>query len=97
MAAVPNTISYTLILCGVLADTNGIIFDGSNASERIANVVFNDNFTTCIDLKFSDLDEHWKTYGYLTVTEGRIRLRPRNKVNIRDFDSVQDSYEEQEF
>ena len=58
MAAVPNTITSTLTLFGVIADNKGIIFDGSNFSERITNVIFNDNFNTCIDLKFSDLDKH---------------------------------------
>ena len=85
MAAVLNTITSALALCVLLADTNGIIFDGSNSSERIANYVFNDNFNTCIDLKFSDIEKHWKTYIYLTVDEGFIRLRPRTKVNIRAF------------
>ena len=77
MAAVINTITSALTLCGVLVDTDGIIFDGSNASERIENSVFNDNFNTCNDLKFFDIDKHWKTYGYHTVAKGCIRLRPR--------------------
>ena len=67
MDAFPNTVTRALTLCGVLADTEGIIFDGSNSSEIISNDLFDDNFNTCIDLKFSDIDEHWKTYGSLTV------------------------------
>ena len=59
MDDVPNTITRALTLCRVLADTNSIIFDGSNASERIANNVFNDIFNTCTDLKCSYIDEHW--------------------------------------
>ena len=58
MAAVNITITRALTLCLVLADTDGIIFNESNDSDRIANDVFNDNFNTCIDLKFSDLDKH---------------------------------------
>ena len=85
MAAVTNNINRTITLCGVLADTGGIIFDRSNVSEMIENDVFNDNFNTCIDLKFSDIDEHWNTYGYLTVTKGCIILRPRTKVNVKAF------------
>ena len=57
MAAVNITITRALTLCLVLADTDGIIFNESNDSDRIANDVFNDNFNTCIDLKFSDLDK----------------------------------------
>ena len=85
MAAVPNTVTSAPTLCGALSDTDDIIFDGSNTFERIANDVLNDNFNTCIDLKVSDFDKHWNTYVSLTVSEGRIRLRQRNKVNIRDF------------
>ena len=58
MAAVNITITRALTLCVVLADTDGIVFDGSNDSDRIENDVFNYNFDTCIDLKFSDLDKH---------------------------------------
>ena len=58
MATVPNTVTSALTLYGLIADTNDIIFNTSKASERIENEVFNDNFNTCIDLKFSDLDEH---------------------------------------
>ena len=85
MAAVTNTLTSTLTLCGALAVTNDIIFNGSNTYEGIKNKAFNDNFNTCIDLKFSDIDEQWRTYGYLTVAEGRTRLRLRTNVNIRDF------------
>ena len=72
MDDVPNTITSALTLCGALSDTDGIIFDGSNASERISNNVLNDNFNTYIYLKFSDIDENWKTYGSLTVSEGNL-------------------------
>ena len=85
MAAVPNTITRALTLCVVLSDTDGIISYVSNASERILNNVFNDNFNTGIDLKFSDIDKHWKTYGSIAVAEVRIRLRPSTNFNIKDF------------
>ena len=77
MAAVTNTITSALTLCGVLGDTNGIIFDESNASDRIENAVFNNNLNTCNGLRSSDIDKLWKTYGYHTVAEGCIRLRPK--------------------
>ena len=58
MSAVTNTVTSALTLYVALADTNDIIFNGSNASERISNKVFRNNFSSYIDLKFSDLDEH---------------------------------------
>ena len=76
-------VADALSRCGVLADTNNIAFNGADASERIAGEVFNDNFSSCIDIQFSELEDNWKTYSGLTVNEGRIRLRPRTKVNIK--------------
>ena len=58
MSAVTNTVTSGLALYVTLADTNDIIFNGSNTSERISNKVFRHNFSSYIDLKFSDLDEH---------------------------------------
>ena len=84
MAAVPNTITSALELFGSLADTNNIIFNGSNASESIVNKVFNNKFNTCIDLELSDLEKHCKTHGALTFAKGHIIIIPSTKVNIRD-------------
>ena len=78
-----NTIVLSLTLCGVENDTAGLLWNGETASRRIASDVFNDSFDSCIDITFSELDDHWKTYSSLTVAEGRIRLRPATKVNIR--------------
>ena len=58
MAAVPNTITVAITLCGWFSDTKNIIFNISNVYERIANEVFNNNFNNGIDLKFSDIDKH---------------------------------------
>ena len=74
-----------MTICGVHADTNGVIVKGNNVSDLIAADVFNNNFNTCVDIKFSKLEDNWKTYSGLTVAEGCISLRPRTKVNIREF------------
>lgn len=85
-AAVPaNTVTDALTLCGVLVDTANAVWNGMNAAERIAGEVFNDNFNTCVDISFSELEDSWKTYSSLTVNEGRIRLRAGTKVNIKAF------------
>ena len=57
----------------------------NNAEEMISADVFNENFNTCVDIKFSELEYNWKTYSRLTVAEERISLRPRTKVDIREF------------
>ena len=52
----------------VLVDiTNNMLFNGSDASQRIAAEVFNDNFSTCINTQFSELKDNLKTYSRLTV------------------------------
>ena len=78
-----NNIVRSLTLCRVENDTAGLLWNGETASQRIASDVFNDSFDSCIDITFVELDNHWKMYSSLTVAEGRIRLRPATKVNIR--------------
>jgi hypothetical protein len=80
-----HTIEEALTLCGVLADTNNVLFNAANAATRISADVFNDNFSTCMDLSFTELEDSWKTYSGLTINEGRIRLLPGTKVNIKAF------------
>jgi hypothetical protein len=38
-----------------------------------------------MEMTFKELDEHFKTYSYLTVAQGRIRLCPVTRKNIRAF------------
>ena len=79
-----NTIQDALVLCGVLVDTNNVIFNGSQADERISSKVFSDSLNTCLDLlSFTDLEDNWKTYSGLTVNQGQIRIRPGTKTNIK--------------
>ena len=80
-----HTIEEALTLCGVLNDTNNIVFNRANAAARISSEVFSDSFTTCLDLKFTEIEDCWKTYSGLTVNQGQIRLRPGTKVNVKAF------------
>ncbi len=74
---------HALTACGVLTDTNNMLFNGANAAQRISSEVFSDTYTTCLNLTFSDLEDTWKTYSGLTINQGQIRLRPGTKVNIK--------------
>ena len=82
---VVTNITRSLTDCGVDIDSGGVIWNSESASQRIANNVFNNSFNTCIDITFTELDCHWKTYSSLTVADSCIRLRPGTKVNIRTF------------
>ena len=78
-----HTMESNLILCGVEADTNGVVWNNAIASARISADLFADSFEMCMDITFDELDDHWKTYNTLTVADGRIRLKPNTKLNVR--------------
>ena len=69
----------------MLIDAANIIVDISNAAQKIDAEVFNTNFTTCLDIEFSEIEDSWKTYSSLTVADGCIRLQLITKVNIQAF------------
>ena len=81
----PQPITNALTTCGVLTNTTGLSLNGNNTAEMIDADVFNDYFNTCVDLKFSRLEDSWKTYSGLVVAKGSIRIRPRTKINIKAF------------
>ena len=78
-----NTVENSLAICGVNADNNNMIFNGATVAARIADEVFDNNFDTFLDITFSELDDTWRTYAQLTLAEGRLRLRPATKSNVR--------------
>ena len=81
LATMANTVIDALALCGV--PNGNVLFDGRNAATRISSDVFGDDFNTCMDLSFEDLDNDWKSYSSLTAAQGQIRLQPNVKKNIR--------------
>jgi hypothetical protein len=87
MAAIPMmeggmTVVDAMVACGL--DHVHLFMDQTQA-ERFANDVFDDLFTSCLDITFKELDEHFKTYGELTVAQGQIRVRPGSRKNIKAF------------
>jgi hypothetical protein len=62
-----------MVACGV--DHDAIFMDKTQA-QRLALDIFGDQFTSCLDITFKELDEHFKTYSDLTVAQGQIRVRP---------------------
>ena len=69
----------------MLTDITILIVNVKNAADMIAADVFNENFNTCVEINFSELEHNYKTYSGLMVYKGRIMLRPRTKVDIRVF------------
>jgi hypothetical protein len=67
------TIFDAMIACGV---DNVVLFMEETQAQRIADDIFDNLFTTCKDMTFKELDDHFKTYSELNVAQGQIRLRP---------------------
>jgi hypothetical protein len=75
MAAI-QTVLDALVTCGV---DNVVLFQDETQAQRIADDIFDHLFTTCMDITFKELDDHFKTYADLMVTQGQIWLRPGQK------------------
>jgi hypothetical protein len=87
MAAIPPTFTVhdAMVACGV----NDVAFsDGDMPAERIAANLFGDDFTTCMDKGFVEIDYEFKTYSDLTADQGQIRLLPGTKQNIKGLYSM---------
>ena len=78
----PFTVANAMYDCGI---TDATVFQGISKAERIASEVFDDDFSSCMDKTYTDLDDDLKSYSMLTVTNGQIRLTPGQKKNIKAF------------
>ena len=76
------TVVDAMIACGV---ENDGLFMNETQAQRLASDIFGDQFTSCLDVTFKELDEHFKTYSDLTVAQGQIRVRPGTRKNIKAF------------
>ena len=47
--------------------------------------LFEDDFSSCVDKTYEESDEDLKSYSNLTFINGKIRLGPGQKKNIKDF------------
>jgi hypothetical protein len=76
------TVTDAMEACGV---DHVLLFTDETQAQRLANDIFDDLFTTCLDVTFKELDEHFKTYSDLTAAQGQIRVRPGVRKNIKAF------------
>jgi hypothetical protein len=77
-----STVIDAMVACGV---DNEVLFMEKTQAQRIADDIFANLFTSCMDVTFKELDERFKTYSDLTVVQGQIRLRPGARKNIKAF------------
>ena len=80
--AAPLTFFEGVIYCGV---NNVNIFDGQTAAQWLATDLFSDYFSTFVNKYFEVIDATFKSYPYLTTTQGHIRLLTGVKENINAF------------
>ena len=76
------TVLNAMAVCGV---DNVALFNGSTNAKQLAMNIFDDDFSTCMDKTFVELDKDFKTYSNLNVNQGQIRLLPAVKWNIKAF------------
>ena len=76
------TVVDAMAACGV--DHNALFQDETQA-RRLATDIFGNQFASCLDVTFKELDEHFKTYGDLSVAQGRIQVRVGVRKNIKAF------------
>jgi hypothetical protein len=83
-AAAPpiHTVLDAIIASGV---DNVVIFGGATAAARIATDLFDDSYVTVMDKTWEELETDFKSYTDLTQAEGRIRLLPGIKRNLKGF------------
>ena len=77
-----HSVREALALCGV-NDVN--LFGGETQAQRLATEVFGNDFETCKDKTSEELKEDLKSYSQLTAANGRIRINPGQRRNIRAF------------
>ena len=80
-AEAPFTVRQALAACGVLNEPP--LFEGLTEAQSMATDLFNDSYQDCIDKTYSDIDDDLRGYSALTPAQGRIRLSPNVKKNIK--------------
>ena len=63
----PFTLVSTMFDCGI---TDAVLFEGDKKASRIATELFDNNFTSCMDKTYVELDDGLKLYSPLTATHG---------------------------
>ena len=77
-----HSVRDALTLCGI---DNVAQFGGRTQAQRIATEVFGDDFEACKDKTQEELKDDLKSYSQLTVANGRIRLNPGVRRNLKAF------------
>ena len=78
----PQTVHDAMVICGVDDDLQ---YQGLTKAQRMATNLFDDEFDTCMDKTFDELDNDFKSFSDLATAQGQIRLLPGVKNKIKAF------------
>jgi hypothetical protein len=70
-----------MVVCAGVNDVN--IFDGDTRAVRIAADLFRDDFSTCMDKGFTELNSEFKTYYDLNMAQGQVCASPWNETHYQ--------------
>ena len=78
----PFTRVNAMFDCGIV---DAVLFVGNTKAIRIATELFDDDFTSCMDKTYVQLDGDLNSYSTLTPSHSQIRLTHGLKKNIKAF------------
>ena len=81
-ANLPFKLANAMFDCGI---TDALLFDSDTKKIRIATELFDDDFTSCMDKTYVNLDHELNSYSILTAARSQIRPTPGHKKNIKEF------------
>ena len=81
-ANTPFTLANAMFGCGI---TDAVLFDSDTKASRIATELFDNDFTSCMDKTYVELDDDLKSYSTLTAAHGQIRIPTGHNKNIKAF------------
>ena len=77
-----HTVQDAMILCGV---NNTDRYEDRTPTQTITEDVLNNDFLTCMDKSFINLESDFKTYSRLTLAQGQLRFSPGIKNRVKAF------------
>ena len=81
MAAI-NTVRMAMTICGF---DDALVVAGSTAAERIATELFSNDFATCMDKSYKDIDDDLDTFFHIAQNQGHVRALPGVVRNLKAF------------
>ena len=78
----PFTLAYAIFNCGIM---DAVLFDSDTKASRIATEIFDNDFTSCMDKTYVELDDDLNSYSTLTAAHGQNRITPGHKKNVKAF------------